>query len=126
MGHLDRTAFRWDVMKRIAKSGCYLEFDIFGQENSYYRLNPDFDIPNDATRLQWIEWLISEGYVERIIISHDTGNKHCLLRYGGGGYHYIVECIVPRMRGKGFKEEHIQAILVDNPRRVLSMSQGLA
>jgi len=55
MGHLDRTAFRWDVMKRIAKSGCYLEFDLFGIENSHFPLNPHIDMPNDSTRLQWIE-----------------------------------------------------------------------
>ena len=38
MGHLDRTVFDLDSLLTIASSGCYLEWDLFGNEGSYYPL----------------------------------------------------------------------------------------
>jgi phosphotriesterase-related protein len=35
---------------RLAGSGVTIEFNLFGQEASYYGLS-DIDMPNDATRL---------------------------------------------------------------------------
>ncbi len=32
IGHLDRTVFDVDTLHRIASSGCYLEWDLFGNE----------------------------------------------------------------------------------------------
>jgi phosphotriesterase-related protein len=60
------------------------------------------------------------GHERQIVISHDTGNKAHLVRYGGCGYRHILHNIVPRMRSRGFKEEHIHAMLVDTPKRVLA------
>ncbi|MDE2862688.1 MAG: aryldialkylphosphatase, partial [Chloroflexota bacterium] len=35
MGHLDRTVFQRETLIRIAESGCYLEWDLFGREESW-------------------------------------------------------------------------------------------
>ena len=51
MGHLDRTVFEFDALQRIAASGCYLEWDLFGNEGSYYPL-AEIDMP--ATPKGWI------------------------------------------------------------------------
>ena len=37
MGHLDRTVFTRSILKEIAETGCFLEWDLFGQEQSRYR-----------------------------------------------------------------------------------------
>ena len=42
------------------------------------------------------------------------------MQYGGHGYCYFLEYMVPRMRIKGFEEEDIRRILVDNPKRALT------
>ena len=120
MCHLDRTVAQRATVKRLAETGCMLEYDLFGNEFSYYRPNPDFDMPSDAQRLDWIAWLIAEGHGDQVTIAHDIALKHSLVRYGGYGYAHIVENIVPRMRRRGFKEERIQAILVENPKRLLA------
>jgi phosphotriesterase-related protein len=43
-------------------------------------------------------------------------------RYGGKGYAHILESIVPRLRGRGFTQDQIDAILVANPARALAFA----
>ena len=121
MGHLDRTIFDVGELKELAQRGCYLEYDLFGLESSYYPLG-DMDMPSDAQRLGFIRRLIDEGYAERIVVWHDIYSKHRLVSYGGHGYGHFLQNIVPRMRNKGFARKHIDAITVGNPRRVLTFA----
>lgn len=123
IGHLDRTVFSRQTLKQIGDNGCYLEWDLFGKEQSYYRWNPNVEMPNDAERMDIIAWAISQGYGDKVLIAHDLGEKHRLIKYGGHGYIYILNQIVPRMRRRGFTEESIQKILVDNPAAVLAFAK---
>ena len=38
MAHLDRTIFDEERLLELAKSGCYLEYDLFGIECSHYQV----------------------------------------------------------------------------------------
>ena len=121
MGHLDRTVFEFDALQSIAASGCYLEWDLFGNEGSYYPL-AEIDMPSDAQRLDFIKRVADAGYSDRIVVGQDIATKHRLVSYGGHGYGHILENIVPRMRRKGFSEDVIRAITVGNPARVLAFA----
>ena len=121
MGHLDRTVFDFDTLQSLAASGCYLEWDLFGNEGSYYPL-ADIDMPNDAQRLDFIKRAADAGYADRIVIGQDIATKHRLVRYGGHGYGHILANIVPQMRRKGFSEDAIRAITVVNPARILAFA----
>ncbi len=120
IGHLDRTVFERDTIREIAEAGCYLEWDLFGSEASYYPFNPVVDMPSDAMRIDTIAWVASEGWGGRVVIAHDICRKHQLASYGGHGYSYILAHIVPRMRARGFSSDLIDAILVDNPAAALT------
>ena len=122
MGHVERTIFKLEDFKRVAESGCYVEWDLFGSERSYYGANPKFDMPSDATRMDQIAYLASEGFGDKLVVAHDICNKDRLIKYGGHGYFYIISHIVPRMRARGYTEEHIQKILVHNPARILTFA----
>ena len=126
IGHLDRTVFEHSTLTAIGEAGCYFEWDLFGSESSYYRMNLDIQHPNDGTKLDDISWLISEGYGEKIVIAHDICSRHRLLKYGGHGYFYILAQIVPMMRRRGFSEESIQNILVNNPASILTFVEPSA
>jgi phosphotriesterase-related protein len=126
MCHLDRTVYERATMKELAATGCILEYDLFGQEHSFYRPAPHLDMPNDAQRLKWLSWLIENGYGQQIVISHDIDAKYLLLRYGGSGYGHIVNNIVPRMRQRGFAEKDIHMILIGNPQRLMMLTHPLA
>jgi phosphotriesterase-related protein len=121
MGHLDRTVADFGALLDVARSGCYLEYDLFGQESSYYPLS-DFDMLSDAQRLGYLKRLVAEGYGDKLLVAHDICTKHRLVRYGGHGFSHILDNIVPRMRRKGFSEEDIHAITVANPARILAFA----
>ena len=120
MGHLDRTVFERDTLREIAEVGCYLEWDLFGSEASYYPFNPVVDMPSDAMRIDTIAWVTSEGWGDRVLVAHDVCKKHQLASFGGHGYSYIPAHIVPRMRARGYSDDLVDAILVGNPAAVLT------
>ena len=126
IGHLDRTVFDKRILKKLAETGCFLEYDFFGEEASYFPSAPHIDIMNDAHRLSMMLWLTGEGHGGQLLVSHDIARKSQLVKYGGQGYCYFLEYMVPRMRAKGFKEEDIQRILVDNPKRALTFAEPAA
>ena len=121
IGHLDRTVFEFDTLRSIAESGCYLEWDLFGNEGSHYPL-ADIDMPSDAQRLDFIKRIADAGYSDRIVIGQDIATKHRLVSYGGHGYGHILANIVPKMRSKGFSEDEIRAITVENPANILAIA----
>lgn len=119
MGHIDRTGFLPATRHDIAKTGCYLEYDIFGG-NPFYPLHFGvFDRPCDRERIEQIMELIDKGYVKQILISQDTCLKSKLVRYGGQGYAHILRNILPQMSARGISEEQIRTIMVENPSRFL-------
>ena len=121
ISHLDRTIFDDERLFRLADTGCVLEFDLFGQETTYYWRAPQVHMPNDGMRLQTLRRLADRGCLERLLISHDICYKTRLIEYGGHGYGHIFENVVPLMR-RDFSEDEIRTILVDNPRRLLTFT----
>lgn len=120
MSHLDRTAYSFESMVEMAKTGCYLEFDCFGIEGYYPRRYGAFDMPNDAQRVNYIIQLIDKGYLNQILISTDMAMKMKLVCYGGPGYAHILDNVIPWIRAKGVPEETIHTITVENPKRMLT------
>ena len=123
IGHIERTVFQHSTLKQVAESGCYIEWDLFGREQSYYTADLTVSMPSDATRMDQIARLISDGYGDKIVVAHDICTKHRLLKHGGHGYFYILAHIVPRMRFRGFSQEAIDKILVDNPKGALTFAE---
>jgi len=119
MSHIERSIFNLDGMLRLAETGCYLEFDLFGQESSYYPVG-DIDMPNDAARIDYLIGLIDRGYRDKLLISQDICFKTRLTRYGGEGYNHILDNVLPIMRRKGMSNEDIEFLTVLNPARVLA------
>lgn len=116
--HISRTLFKSANRLKLAATGCYLEYDLFG--HSWYYAHPKpISVPSDPERVDQIYELIAAGYEKQILASHDVCWKMYLSRYGGHGYSYILKYSVPLMRWKGISEEQIHTILVDNPKKAL-------
>lgn len=123
MCHIDRTMADRRRLLNLAATGCYLEYDLFGLEGSYYPLNPVFDMPSDGQRMEQVITLIQAGHMQQLLLSHDICTKVRLAKFGGHGYHHLLVNIVPRLRLKGVDEATIHTLLVDNPRRVLAFTR---
>ena len=113
-GRADRDA------PRVAESGCFLEFDLFGHE-SPTSANAR-DMPSDAQRLDVVGDLVARGLTPASSISQDICTKHRLVRYGGHGYRHVAERVALRLRERGFTADEVDAILVENPARALSFA----
>ncbi len=118
--HLDRTIFTDADFLALAKTGCYLEQDLFGLESSYYPL-AEIDMPNDAMRIDRILMLMEKGHLDQVIISEDIDNISRHTAYGGEGYHHILARVVPVMRRKGMSQAEIDRILIGTPARALTI-----
>ena len=123
MGHVERTVFDYTTLKEVAERGCYINWDLVGTETSYYGAYKVKSMPNDAVKMDQMGWMVSEGYGDRILIGQDLANKSRLMRYGGHGLCYLPSNIVPRMRSRGFGEEDIHKMLVDNPAAAMTFAE---
>lgn len=118
--HIDRTIFDHDRLFRLADTGCVLEFDLFGYEHAYWSFAP-ITMPNDGVRIDMIRALVDRGHLRQIAISQDICRLTRLLAHGGHGYGHILRNVVPFMREKGFSQAEIDTILVETPRRLLTI-----
>ena len=122
MCHLDRTIADVRAVIELAQTGIWLEYDLFGMENSYYPYNPSFDMPNDGGRMAHVLALMEAGHRDQLLLSHDIAYKTSLVRYGGYGYHHLLVNVVPRLRMKGVDDASLRRLLVENPARAFAFA----
>src|SRR5258706_10276023 len=96
MCHICRTIADVRAVVDLAQTGIWLEYDLFGLENSFYPYNPSFDMPNDGGRMAHVLALIEAGHRDQILLSHDIAYKTSLVKYGGHRHHQLPGEAVPR------------------------------
>jgi phosphotriesterase-related protein len=122
MCHICRTIRDVRAVIDLAQTGIWLEYDLFGMENSFYPYNPSFDMPNDGGRMAHVLALIGAGHRDQILMSHDIAYKTSLVKYGGYGYHHLLVNVVPRLRAKGVDDADLTRLLVENPARAFAFA----
>ena len=132
-GHSDSIAGDLDLMLELLSHGVYIQFDLLGRVGTPLRYAPDGDdiqmFPTSAgtaTVAEAIPKLIEAGYADRVLLSQDVCNKTHLKKYGGTGYSFILEKFLPEMRSRGVSEEHLQMMMVENPKRILTFVEPQA
>lgn len=117
--HMDRSIFEnIDYQYELAKRGAYLEYDVWGLEQYYEKFDDSY--LSDPQRADAVQKLIDSGYTSQLLFSQDVYTKTQRKKYGGYGYGHILENIVPMLRSRGVKQDEIEQILIDNPRRILT------
>ena len=121
MSHLsNRHGMDIDLTLELAKTGCYIEYDSFGNfQNPIVLPEKTFYALSDWQRIENIREIIDHGHLNQLLISHDVFNKTDLRRYGGFGYDYIHETVIPMMHMNGISDDEVDAMLVGNPGRFL-------
>ena len=122
MSHTDLRVRDHGGRCKVAKAGCYVEYDVFGWEGHFppaFYETSGIELPNDTQRVDEIMQLIDDGYLNQILISQDICYKAWLVRWGGKGYAHVSNYIVPMMLRKGMTNEQINTIMVENPKRLL-------
>jgi phosphotriesterase-related protein len=126
VSHMCRCGFRLDTRRKLLDSSCFIAYDNFGLEGYYpirLAVAEDHlpDMLNDVQRIKEIKELIDMGYINQILISQDIGMKITTFSYGGGGYAHILRDVLPYMKAYGITDDHIETIMVGNPRRLLTL-----
>ena len=89
MGHIERTELAREDLLALARTGCYLEYDWFGETLSMYPTGP-VNVPSDTERIDQIQLLFAEGHGAQVLASHDVCLKTRLATYGGMGYGHLL------------------------------------
>ena len=97
--------------------GVYIQFDLLGE------VIPRLGRVHDAEVVAAIRRLVQAGYSNRLLLSQDVCSKTMLKAYGGMGYSYVLEFVVPELKRLGVTEDQIEKIMVKNPRRVLTFAE---
>ena len=118
--HMDRTYFDDGEVIALARRGCVVEFDFFGIETSKYWMGVA-DLPTDWMRLRCIRRLFEAGLGSSVAVSHDICTRSRLQTLGGHGYGHLLRHVVPLMRERGFAQSEIDQLLVETPRRLLTI-----
>jgi len=118
--HQDSSGDDLDYQTFLLERGIVLAYDGFGYEmrtDAYGGL----DYPTDHQRIEAIGLLIAAGWERQLLISTDICMKFLLRRFGGHGYGHILDSVVPRMRYEGIPESALTAMLIETPRRLLTL-----
>jgi phosphotriesterase-related protein len=132
-GHSDIIAGNLPLMLDMLQHGVYIQFDVMGRVGVPLEFQPrEYSIPAIANSAltanvaDAIPRLIEAGYADRILLSQDVCTKVQLKAYGGTGYSYIFEKFLPHLRARDVSEEHIQMMMIENPKRVLPLVEPVS
>lgn len=105
---------------KLIDRGVYVENDFFGVAPGEFGAGGPLDVVAGRVA-DWVVALAAKGdkYAKRILISHDVCIQGQMTFNGGGGYAFILEKVVPLLKGR-VSQEVIDDILVNNPQRAMT------
>ncbi len=95
----------------LAARGAWLEYDGLQADSAEWHLT-------------LVRYALERGYGGQILLSHDAGWYEAGQPLGGTvrPYTYLMAEFVPLLRRAGLGEEEIRQLLIENPRRALSIA----
>jgi phosphotriesterase-related protein len=129
VGHLDvqphlRPLLGYYV--ELASRGASLVFDTVGKEGCFeLELDPAYGqkFPDDTERAEIVAELVCRGYATQILVSCDVDTVSLTRSGTGNGYARLLE-FVTSLTQVGLSTADIQTILVENPRRLLTLDSA--
>lgn len=117
--HLISSPRYLELVLDLSKCGCMLEFDLFGQYlRNYMR---EMIRTNEDVQLSSIRGFVGKGLLKQILVSQNVNHIDLMTVNGGEGYGYLVKKGKQRFIDYGVKEEDIQTIMVENPKKLLKL-----
>jgi phosphotriesterase-related protein len=126
MGHLTHSVPDDRYHRTVMDTGATAEFDRFGEE-LYQEAEAGFNRwglyggePRDSDVVNEIVTLVKDGYVDRILMSHDIGFRNGLRSFGGFGYAHVPYRIARYLRQQGLDDDDLDQLMVLNPGRLFA------
>lgn len=99
----------------LAAAGAVLEM-CFGTEQVH---DGRMDNPSDRERLAFFAAAVERHPQSPLVLGESVWTKMQLRAFGGYGYGYLLERIVPALLARGVDVRRLERMLVDEPRRLL-------
>jgi phosphotriesterase-related protein len=129
LGHMmviEDMAYQRSLLER----GVVLSYDFLGSDHAIFTYGIDVPPgrypPNDYDVIRVVADLVADGFGGQILLSGDIGERIRLRSYGSWGYSHILVHVLPLMQALSIDEASIQQIIVENPRRLLSIAKSSA
>ena len=122
LNHMNTAISNDRYQRELLANGVYLAYDLFGFDHSALGLGRY--IPSDFDVADKIVEFLRSGFRDQILISQDIGVRTRLRKYGGWGYSHILRHVVPLLKQRGATSEDVDALLIVNPRRVLTIQNA--
>ena len=106
-----------DYHLAIVERGAVVEMDSWGHPDARSR-------GLEGTAIDLLLELLHRGYERHVLLSHDVCYVENLKRFGGHGFTYLHDTVLPRLRERGVTDDLVTTLTVDNPARLLSFSPG--
>ena len=116
LSHLVPRPDNLEIYTQFAERGCYIEFDLFGQE--CWPLVDDLVDTNCEVQISSVKGFIDNGLLRRILISQNVCHILHMTVNGGYGYAHILKNVVPKFKSYGITDEEIHTMMVDNPKNL--------
>jgi len=119
VGHLVSRPDTLPAARELAGRGCYLGFDLFGQER--WPLMRDLIHTPADVQVSSIKGFIHFGLLDRLLLSQNVCHVDLLTVNGGDGYAHLLMNVVPVLSRYQISQAEIRTILQDNPQRLLAI-----
>jgi predicted metal-dependent phosphotriesterase family hydrolase len=114
IGHADSVP-SLDYYLAILDRGANVQFDFLGAAGD------DVAEHGEPRLIEIIVELLERGFSDRILLSQDVSASRQLKAYGGNGYSYLHQHLLPKLRTAAVGEGEIARMTIDNPRRILTV-----
>ena len=105
----------------LLERGCYVQFDLCGNQE-YFRADlGNWWLPADRERAQAIKLMCDHGFEDKILISQDEGHRYYMTEYGGWGLAHVLTGFKETMLEYGVTEAQCERITKDNPQNMLTI-----
>lgn len=116
-GHAGTIADDMTLARRLLARGVTVEADFLGTTGSPWGTLFPF---TDRGVARGFSELVADGWGAQLVLGGDVCQRVQLRRYGGHGYGYIEEHFLPTLAEFGVPEAALDAMMIDNPARVLA------
>ena len=113
--HSDLIGDDEDLLLEMLERGVYVEFDLLGRVEAVPIPSRSAAVPDVVLKLT------TAGWTERLLLSQDFCMKWHLKRWGGAGRSWLLTRFLPYLRSIGVTDEQVNTIMVENPKRLLTL-----
>ncbi|WP_392551823.1 hypothetical protein RHO13_10255 [Orbus wheelerorum] len=117
LAHCDPSGSDYDYQKSLLDRGVWLEFDMIGLDITFPKEGVS---PTVNQTLEAVYNLITSGYQNQLLLSHDLFLKQMWAKNGGNGWAFVPNVFLSLLENRGILPSMTNALCTTNPANLLA------